>query len=85
LDLSIWEADEAKVYEYVNQGGNRHACLMYAIEYEDEPPEYCWRPSKIYYYFELFEDKKIVDLPIMNIFFKLSGWFIGPILTTDDF
>lgn len=53
LDRTQWMADENEVYEYLNQGGDRRACLVYGLQvnyfFEDEG---C-RDARIYYRFRL--------------------------------
>ncbi|KAI6198036.1 hypothetical protein M3Y94_01297600 [Aphelenchoides besseyi] len=60
VDLTVWKENETKIYEHVKKGGNRHALMVFAIEYDDESQNEILRPIKIYYHFTLYENDEIV-------------------------
>ncbi|KAI6179012.1 hypothetical protein M3Y98_00564200 [Aphelenchoides besseyi] len=60
IDMTEWKENETKIYEHVKKGGNRHAFMAFAAEYDDENEFEICRPIKIYYHFALYENNERV-------------------------
>ncbi|KAI6178273.1 hypothetical protein M3Y98_00482800 [Aphelenchoides besseyi] len=60
IDMTAWKENEMKIYEHLKKGGNRHALMTFAIEYDDESEYIILRPIKFYYHFALYENREIV-------------------------
>ncbi|KAI6181874.1 hypothetical protein M3Y98_00876100 [Aphelenchoides besseyi] len=60
VDLTAWKKNETTIHEHVKKGGNRHALMVFAAEYDDDNEFEIWRPIKIYYHFALYENNERV-------------------------
>ncbi|KAI6206290.1 hypothetical protein M3Y94_00891900 [Aphelenchoides besseyi] len=60
IDLTVWKKYETTIYEHVKKGGNRHALMAFALDYDDEKSLEFSRPIKIYYHFALYENNEVV-------------------------
>jgi hypothetical protein len=58
--MDKWYDSVDTIYDHLKVGGNRHAQMLYALEYDDENAEYFSRSQKIYYHFTLFENEQPV-------------------------
>uniref|UniRef100_A0AC34FA18 Uncharacterized protein n=1 Tax=Panagrolaimus sp. ES5 TaxID=591445 RepID=A0AC34FA18_9BILA len=61
VDVTKWNANQDLVYNHVkSEKNNGYAILHFGVVYDKKLKEYPYRPFKIYYIYELYQDDKMV-------------------------
>jgi hypothetical protein len=58
-NVDKWRSHEDQVYKHLKEGKNRHARLIFAMEYTDE--EATSRPTVLYYFYALYKDDVVTE------------------------
>ena len=77
-DISGWKNGVDAIYSHLTEGGNRHATMQFAFEYNNEERNlHISRATDMYYHFVLYADGKPVGAVMEGHIDNFDPWNIA--------